>query len=50
MAYHPLDQRSAAQYLKRAGLFPKAAALTVTEIGDGNINMVFRVQDKRTPC
>jgi len=46
MAYHPLDQRSAAQYLKRAGLFPKAAALTVTEIGDGNINMVFRVQDK----
>jgi 5-methylthioribose kinase len=46
MPYYPLDHRSAAQYVKEAGLFPKAAALNVTEIGDGNINMVFRVRDQ----
>ncbi|MDD1650961.1 MAG: S-methyl-5-thioribose kinase [Methylococcaceae bacterium] len=46
MPYHPLDHHSAARYVKAAGLFPKASALNVTEIGDGNINMVFRLQDK----
>jgi 5-methylthioribose kinase len=46
MAYHQLNHRSAAQYLKRAGVFPRTADLEVTEIGDGNINMVFRVREK----
>jgi len=46
MPYYRLNQRSAAQYLKKAGLFPKAATLSVEEIGDGNINMVFRVRDR----
>jgi 5-methylthioribose kinase len=45
MPYYRLDDHTAAEYLREAGVFPKTAALTVTEIGDGNLNMVFRVRN-----
>lgn len=48
MPYHHLNDHSVTQYLRAAGVFPKAAELAVTEIGDGNINMVFRVQEEKT--
>jgi 5-methylthioribose kinase len=35
------------EYAKEKGYMPKDAALTVKEIGDGNLNYVFRVVDEK---
>jgi 5-methylthioribose kinase len=48
MDYYKLDERSAIDYIRSIGLFDRQADLWVSEIGDGNINMVFRVTDGRT--
>lgn len=45
--YDTLDERAAADYVKAVKLFPADAGLEVSEIGDGNINMVFKVSDGR---
>ncbi len=48
MEYTNLNEATVAEYVKRAGLFGRNESLVVNEIGDGNINMVFRIRDERT--
>ncbi len=44
-----MDTRTVKQYVvERLGAFSSDAPLTVTEIGDGNINYIFRVMDQAT--
>ncbi|EWH21465.1 S-methyl-5-thioribose kinase [Bacillus haynesii] len=45
-AYETLTESSAAALAVRLGLFPSKSTLTCQEIGDGNLNLVFRVYDK----
>jgi len=48
-AYFSLDEKSAVDYVKQIGLFPASNNVTCTEIGDGNINMIFRLSsDKKS--
>jgi 5-methylthioribose kinase len=49
-AYHPLTEEEAVQYVrsKLPGFFPSDAQLFSREIGDGNLNLVFRVVDAAT--
>jgi len=50
MAYRALDERSLPEYLRtRPALkekFPAKADLAVTEVGDGNLNLVFIVKER----
>ncbi len=49
MVYKILDKKSALEYLlENGGYFDNSAELTCEEIGDGNLNHVFRIIDKRT--
>lgn len=41
-----LDCDEVISYVKEKNLFPKNANLTVKEIGDGNINYIFKVENK----
>ena len=44
-----MDTQRIKQYvMEKLGVFPTDAPLTVTEIGDGNINYVFRVVNEAT--
>ncbi|PLR83978.1 S-methyl-5-thioribose kinase [Bacillus sp. V33-4] len=43
--YEPLTESSAAALAIRLRLFPEGSVLTVSEIGDGNLNLVFRISD-----
>ena len=43
--YREMDNASIVQYVKDIGLFPKDHKLISREIGDGNLNYVFRVED-----
>ncbi|MCG8478269.1 MAG: S-methyl-5-thioribose kinase [Spirochaetales bacterium] len=46
MAYETLNERTAIEYVsKKTDMFSDASALECREIGDGNLNMVFRVWD-----
>ncbi|CCQ95484.1 Methylthioribose kinase [[Clostridium] ultunense Esp] len=46
--YHPLNEAEAVAYAKRLRIFPEDARLTAREIGDGNLNLVFRIQEEAT--
>ncbi|WP_026245156.1 S-methyl-5-thioribose kinase [Alkalispirochaeta alkalica] len=47
MGYETLNEQTAAEYVQsKTSLFPKGADLDCREIGDGNLNMVFRVWQK----
>lgn len=41
-----MEESDAADYAKAKGFFGSDAVLTCREIGDGNINYIFRVEDK----
>ena len=43
-----LDCNEAINYTKEKGLFSKETNLVCQEIGDGNINYIFRVKDEKT--
>jgi 5-methylthioribose kinase len=46
LLYRALSEQEAVEYVsKLPGLFPESASLVSREIGDGNLNMVFHVQD-----
>jgi 5-methylthioribose kinase len=45
--YEPLNQSTAVELVKYLNLFPESAVLDVTEIGDGNLNLVFKVKDEK---
>lgn len=46
MPYTSLDERTAIEYArKKTGIFAGGTDLTCSEIGDGNLNMVFRISD-----
>ena len=53
MAYQPLNERSVVDYitecpsLKR--VFPDGVKLSATEVGDGNLNLVFIIQGRDDP-
>ncbi|MFO7262929.1 MAG: S-methyl-5-thioribose kinase [Bacillaceae bacterium G1] len=45
--YRPLTEAEAVEYARRIpGLFPEGAKLSSKEIGDGNLNYVFRITDE----
>ncbi|MBF0432317.1 MAG: S-methyl-5-thioribose kinase [Fibrobacteria bacterium] len=48
MAYSSLDESAIVDYVKNVGLYEQDESLTVKEIGDGNINMVFYVKNEKT--
>ncbi|MEN8173709.1 MAG: S-methyl-5-thioribose kinase [Chloroflexota bacterium] len=49
MTYKILDEKSAVQYMvDNLGYFDNSADLTCREIGDGNLNHVFRIVDRAT--
>ncbi|MDZ5470532.1 S-methyl-5-thioribose kinase [Bacillus sp. 31A1R] len=46
--YEPLTESSAIALAVRLRIFPTTSVLTCKEIGDGNLNLVFRVIDNQT--
>ncbi|MDP4169157.1 MAG: S-methyl-5-thioribose kinase [Bacillota bacterium] len=48
LAYEPLTESSAAAFASQLGIFEEGAILASNEIGDGNLNLVFRITDKQT--
>lgn len=54
MAYRPLDESSVVSYIKErqplAQVFSSFDRLTVSEVGDGNLNLVFIVQNEASPA
>ena len=54
MAYKPLDEKTVIDYIKSRPkvwgvLFDKDAELEVKEVGDGNLNLVFIVTNRKNP-
>jgi len=47
-SYAPLTESKAISLAIRLGLFPDNAHLTCEEIGDGNLNLVFRIVDEKS--
>ena len=43
--YKAMTDKTITQYLKEINIFPKDHNLTGKEVGDGNLNLVFRVKD-----
>jgi 5-methylthioribose kinase len=49
MTYKILDEKSAIKYIcDDLGYFANSTNLTCSEIGDGNLNHVFRIVDNKT--
>ncbi|OIK09502.1 S-methyl-5-thioribose kinase [Bacillus sp. MUM 13] len=46
--YEPLTEKTALELVHRLGLFEDARSLSCREIGDGNLNYVFRITEKDT--
>jgi len=50
MTYHPLDEKTLVDYIKSRPamkrIFPKDEPLTIKEVGDGNLNLVFIVESE----
>ncbi|MCP8970819.1 S-methyl-5-thioribose kinase [Ectobacillus ponti] len=44
MAYQPLTEETAIALAKEIGYFSQEAAVTCSEIGDGNLNLVFHIR------
>ncbi len=53
MTYHPLDEFTVVSYIKErspmAKVFSSFDHLSVSEVGDGNLNLVFIVQNEANP-
>jgi len=47
-AYEPLTEKDAISLAVRLRLFSEEAQLVCREIGDGNLNLVFRIVDQKT--
>ncbi|RBW69506.1 S-methyl-5-thioribose kinase [Bacillus taeanensis] len=47
-AYEPLTLLSVVSFVKEKGLIPKESRVHCEEIGDGNLNLVFRLVDQST--
>ncbi|WP_196598740.1 S-methyl-5-thioribose kinase [Pectinatus frisingensis] len=45
MQYQAMNNEIIGDYLKKNGIFPKNHKLNSKEVGDGNLNLVFRVTD-----
>jgi 5-methylthioribose kinase len=48
MTYYELNQEQVCSYLIQAGVFIPEADLEVNEVGDGNLNFVYRARDAKT--
>jgi 5-methylthioribose kinase len=46
--YEPLTESGAIALAKRLQLFEENSNLLCNEIGDGNLNLVFKVKDSKT--
>lgn len=46
--YEPLTESTAIELAIQLNLFSEKDALACTEIGDGNLNLVFRIQDQKS--
>lgn len=53
MAYHPLNETTVVPYIKQCpamtGVFSSFDQLSVSEVGDGNLNLVFIIQNEANP-
>ena len=53
MAYRALNENSVADYIKGRSalknLFPSDCNVEVKEVGDGNVNLVFTVENRDNP-
>ena len=45
MGYRSLDSHTVIEYVKSLDLFPQDSTLDGSEVGDGNLNLVFKVRD-----
>lgn len=48
MKYEEMTNEKISSYVKEEGLFPVESVLESNEIGDGNLNYVFRIKEKNT--
>lgn len=46
--YFTMTEPEAIEYAKTLSIFPEGSAITCEEIGDGNLNYVFRLVDPHT--
>ncbi|MBO8176910.1 MAG: S-methyl-5-thioribose kinase [Bacillus sp. (in: Bacteria)] len=46
--YRTLDEQSVIEYIQNLSIFSADAKLTCREIGDGNLNLVFQIEDQLT--
>lgn len=46
--YHPLTEPEAIEYARKLQVFPTNAELSSREIGDGNLNLVFHITDRKS--
>lgn len=47
MEYYKFDEQKAIEHLKKQDIFSQEANLSAQEIGDGNLNQVFKVKDEK---
>ena len=54
MTYRPLDETTIVDYIAQrpslAGVFSDFSRLSISEVGDGNLNLVFIVQNTANPA
>ncbi|WP_026477033.1 S-methyl-5-thioribose kinase [Alkaliphilus transvaalensis] len=48
MKYYQMNEAKIEEYVKHLGIFTNDADLTIKEVGDGNLNLVFIVKEKET--
>lgn len=48
MKYHKLDEQKSIEYVKALDFFSEDSQLVSKEIGDGNLNLVFIIKDKKS--
>ena len=48
MKYYPLDKEKVIEYVQQAHIFAQDGLLIAEEIGDGNLNLIFRIRQKES--
>ncbi|MFZ5968585.1 MAG: S-methyl-5-thioribose kinase [Bacillota bacterium] len=47
MQYYKLDEQLVKDYVQKLGIFSEDADLHVQEVGDGNLNLVFKIREEK---
>ncbi len=48
MKYYPLDKEKVIEYVQQAHIFAQDGLLIAEEIGDGNLNLIFRIRQNES--